>query len=139
MSRIAFVNYTYRTYSILHYIRVQSSVSPGFAKQIMPILLIYYNGSLVTGTVVSSTAAKFKPLIFSVSGFALAYTVNMFILMILYDFCLLLAQFCANRGPICTSENFLWCRETCFAGAAILRGTCLPLILRRGEHRLLPI
>jgi hypothetical protein len=28
------------------------------------------------------------------SGFALSYTASMFILMILYDFCLLLAQFC---------------------------------------------
>jgi hypothetical protein len=29
-----------------------------------------------------------------VSGFTLFYTTNMFSLMILYDFCLLLAQFC---------------------------------------------
>jgi hypothetical protein len=36
--------------------------------------------------VVSLTTAKFKPLIFSMSGFALSYTVNVFILMILYDF-----------------------------------------------------
>jgi hypothetical protein len=28
------------------------------------------------------------------SGFALPYTANMFILVILYDFCLLRAQFC---------------------------------------------
>jgi hypothetical protein len=35
-----------------------------------------------------------KPLIFSVSGFILFYTANMFILMILYDFCLSPAQFC---------------------------------------------
>jgi hypothetical protein len=33
-------------------------------------------------------------LIVSVSGFALSYTANMFILMILYDFCLSPAQFC---------------------------------------------
>jgi hypothetical protein len=44
-------------------------------------------------TVVSLTAAKFKPLIFSVSGLALSYAANMFVLMILYDFCLLSAQF----------------------------------------------
>jgi hypothetical protein len=55
----------------------------------MPILrILFYNGSLVTWTVVSLTTAEFKPLIFSVSGFALTYTTNMFILMILYDFCL---------------------------------------------------
>jgi hypothetical protein len=43
--------------------------------------------------VVGLTATKFKPLIFSVSGFALSYAVNMFVLMILYDLCLLPAQF----------------------------------------------
>jgi hypothetical protein len=37
--------------------------------------------------VISLTATKFKPLIFPVSSFTLAYVVNMFILMILYDFC----------------------------------------------------
>jgi hypothetical protein len=45
-------------------------------------------------TVVSLTAARFKPLIFSLSGFTLSYTANMFILMIWYDFCILPAQFC---------------------------------------------
>jgi hypothetical protein len=39
-----------------------------------------YNGSLVTWTVVRFTAAKFKPLIFSVSGFAFSNIVNIFIL-----------------------------------------------------------
>jgi hypothetical protein len=72
----------------------KSSVSPGFVEQIMPILrILCYNGSLITWTVVSLTAAKFKPLIFSMSGFALFYTANMFILMISYYFCLLPAQF----------------------------------------------
>jgi hypothetical protein len=53
----------------------------------MPIsLILCYNYSLVTGKVVSLTAAKFKPLIFSMSGFALSYAGKMFILMILYDF-----------------------------------------------------
>jgi hypothetical protein len=41
----------------------------------------------------SLTTAKFKPLIFSMSGFVLSYPANMFILMILHDFCLLPAQF----------------------------------------------
>jgi hypothetical protein len=45
--------------------------------------ILRYNGSLVTWTVVSFTVAKFKPLIYSMSGFALSYTANMFILMIL--------------------------------------------------------
>jgi hypothetical protein len=60
----------------------------------MSILFIScYNGSLVTSTVVSLTAAKFKPLIFSVPGFALLYAANIFSLMNLYDFWLLPAQF----------------------------------------------
>jgi hypothetical protein len=73
----------------------KSSVSTGFAKQIVPILrILCYNGSLVTWTIVSLTTAKFKPLTFSMSGFTFSYTANMFILTILYDFCLLPAQFC---------------------------------------------
>jgi hypothetical protein len=68
----------------------KSSVSAGFTEQIMPILrILRYNGSLVTWTVVGLTTAKFKPLIFSMPGFTLSYTSNMFILMILYDFRLL--------------------------------------------------
>jgi hypothetical protein len=70
----------------------KSSASTGFVKQIMSILRIFcYNGSLVTWTIASLTAAKFKHLIFSISGFVLSYMANMFILMTLYDFCLLLA------------------------------------------------
>jgi hypothetical protein len=57
-------------------------VSPGFAEQIMlNLLVLRYDGSLFAWTVVSLTASKFKPLIFSMSVFALTYTVNMFILM----------------------------------------------------------
>jgi hypothetical protein len=48
-----------------------------------------YNSSLFTWTVVYLTAAKFKPLIFTVSGFALSNVANICIFMILYDFCLL--------------------------------------------------
>jgi hypothetical protein len=95
-----FVKCTYRTYSMLlkNYCFCtthKSSVSTGSGEQIMPILhSLCYNGSLVTWTVVSLTISKFKPFMFSVSGFALSYTANMFILMILYDFCLFRAQFC---------------------------------------------
>jgi hypothetical protein len=133
----------------------KSSVSTGFREQIMPILrILCYNGSLVTYTVVRFTTAKFKPLIFSMSGFALSCTTKVFILMISYDLCLSSAQFCytynriytegwklcENRWPVCTLENFQWCGEPCFfIGAAILRGGCLPLIPRRGKHKpLLP-
>jgi hypothetical protein len=73
----------------------QSSVSTGFTEQIMPVLrILCYNGSLVIWTVVNLTTAKFKPLIFSMSGFTLSYTANMFILVILYDFYWSPAQFC---------------------------------------------
>jgi hypothetical protein len=41
--------------------------------------------SLVAWKVVSLNAAEFKPLIFSMSDFALSYAANMFILMILYS------------------------------------------------------
>jgi hypothetical protein len=53
-----------------------------------------YNGSLVSWMVVHLTTAKFKPFVFSVSGFTLSSTADMFILMIPYAFCLLPAQFC---------------------------------------------
>jgi hypothetical protein len=62
----------------------KSSAITDFAEQIMPTLpILCYNGRLVTWTVVSLTTAKFKFLIFSLSGFTLSYTANMFILMIL--------------------------------------------------------
>jgi hypothetical protein len=65
-----FVKCTYRTYKMLlkifPFVLYTSPVSPGFAKQIMHILLILcYNGGLVTWTVVSLTTAKFKSHIFS--------------------------------------------------------------------------
>jgi hypothetical protein len=99
----------------------KSSVSTCFAEHVMPILhILCYISSLVTWTLVSSTIAKFKPLIFSVSGFTLSYTTNMFILMILYDFCLLPAEFCCiiiyiqkveSCVHLCTLESFQWCTE----------------------------
>jgi hypothetical protein len=55
--------------------------------------ILCYNGSFVSWTVLSLTTAKFKPLIFSMSPFTVSYTMNVFILMILYDFCLFPAQF----------------------------------------------
>jgi hypothetical protein len=55
---------------------------------------------------VSSMAAKFKSHIFCMSGFALSYGANMAILMILYDPCLLPAQFCYKIV-------YLWKVESC--------------------------
>jgi hypothetical protein len=52
----------------------KSSVSSGFTKQSMSILrILCYNGSLVIGTVVSLTTAKFKPLIFWNCSFSQSY------------------------------------------------------------------
>jgi hypothetical protein len=76
------------------------------------------------------------------SGFTLSYTANMFILIILYDFCLLSAHLCCiivygRLKAVCKSwtgvrlGKFPWCAEPCFAGTEILRGRCLPLIPRR--------
>jgi hypothetical protein len=50
---------------------------------------LHYNDSLDTLTVIHMTVAEFKPLTFSVSGFALSNVANILIFMILDDFCLL--------------------------------------------------
>jgi hypothetical protein len=102
----------YWKFFLLHYIQVlcQYRLCRAYHAYLTYLML---QRQLVTGTVVSLTTAKFKPLIFPMSGF----TANMFILMILYDFCFLHTEgwkLCANRGPVCTLENFQW-------RAAILR------------------
>jgi hypothetical protein len=60
-------------------------VSPGFAGHVLSVL--------VTRMIVSLAAAKFKPHIVSVSGFALPSDANLFILVFLYDVSSLPAQF----------------------------------------------
>jgi hypothetical protein len=139
----------YWIFFLLHYIQVP--VSPSFAKQIMPILYIScYNDSLVTWMVVYLTTAKFKPLIFSVSGFTLAYAVNMFMLMNLYDICLFPTQSCyiilciwkvqshvqiVDLGApweISSGVGKLFCRRCSFK-------MCLPLIPRQDKHKSLTI
>jgi hypothetical protein len=64
-----------------------SSVSTGFAKQIIRILrILRYNGSLVTSPVVSLTTVKFKPSIFSTNNpesellYDWRFTANQFVL-----------------------------------------------------------
>jgi hypothetical protein len=59
------------------------------------------------------TAAKFKPLIASMSGFALSNVANMFILMILYDFGLLPAQLRYIIVYIRKVENCVHIAERC--------------------------
>jgi hypothetical protein len=68
---------------------------------------------LVTWTVVNLTTAKCKPLIFSVSGFALPYTENMFILMLLYDFCLLSVHICYIIVYILKAESCVQIADRC--------------------------
>jgi hypothetical protein len=58
-------------------------------------------------------ANKFKPLIFSMSGFTLSYTANMFILMILYNFCLLPVQFCYIVAYIRKVESRVQIADRC--------------------------
>jgi hypothetical protein len=57
--------------SLLHYIRIlcQSSL---YRADHAYIVILCYNGSLVSWMVVNLTATRFKPLIFSMSGFALS-------------------------------------------------------------------
>jgi hypothetical protein len=80
---LAFVKCTYCTYSmslklLTCAVHTSSLCQYRLCKASMSILVILcYNGSLVTWRVVSLTAAKFKPLIFSMSGFTLFYAANM--------------------------------------------------------------
>jgi hypothetical protein len=88
-----------------------------------------YNGSPVTWTVVCLTTAKFMTLIFSASGFVLpdvnchgfVWRVLVASIILLYNhICTEAWKPCANCEPVCSVENFQWCRELYFAGAAIL-------------------
>jgi hypothetical protein len=94
------------------------------------------------------TTAKFKSLIFPMSGFALFYVANIIILMILYDFCLLPAQFCYTIVYIRKVESRVQIADPCapwkissgakklvLQDAEILSGRCLQLIHRRGKPR----
>jgi hypothetical protein len=141
------------TYSMLLknsslYIIYKFSASTAFAKQTMSILqVLCYNGSLVTWTVVSLTTAKFKPLYFLrlVSPFPMqrTYWFSWFVWILFVAWTILLYnhihkegwKLCANRGAVCTLENFQWCVEPYFVGAAILRLGCLTLIPRRDKRK----
>jgi hypothetical protein len=99
--------------------------------------------------VVSLTTTKFKPPIFSVSGFTLTYAANMFISMILNDFCLLPAQFCYIIIYIWEFESHVqivdqcapWkiCEEPCYVVSAILIGRCVLLVPRQDKQKSLLI
>jgi hypothetical protein len=127
----------------------KSSVGVGFGMQIMSIL--WYNGSLVTWTVVSLTAAKFKPLmqyfLWLASPYPILRTYSFSWFCIISACCCIILLYnrihtegsCANRGPLCAFENFQWCEGPCFAGALVFRGRCLPLISTRDKHKSLLI
>jgi hypothetical protein len=57
--------------------------------------------------------AIMKHAVFSTPGFALSCAANMFILMILYDFCLLLAQFCYIIVYIWKVESHVQIADQC--------------------------
>jgi hypothetical protein len=80
----------------------------------MPIMrILCYNDRLVTSTVVSLTAAKFTPHIFPVCFFTFSYTATIFILMILYDICLLPPQFCYQIVYIWKVESRVQIADRC--------------------------
>jgi hypothetical protein len=150
--RIAYVT-RYWKFFIFNYIRVQvlcqSRLRRADHAHFNHLML---QNSLINWTVVSlTTTSKFKPIIFFMSGFALSYTTNMFILMILYDFCLLPAQFCyiiVYTGKVescvqiadrCAPWKISNGAENLILQIAVLRGRCLPLIPRRGKHKSLLI
>jgi hypothetical protein len=71
----------------------KSSVQAQYSRSCPIISSSGYNSSLVVAlTGLCLTAARFKPLIFPVSGFALSNVANIWIFVILYDFNLLPAQ-----------------------------------------------
>jgi hypothetical protein len=121
----------------------KSSVSRGFATQIMPVLhILCYNDSLVIWIVINMTTAKFKTHIFYVWPCLVLYCKPVhshdFVWLLLVTCKILLYnhihtdgwKLCANCGTVCTLENFQWCEEPCFVGTAILRGRCQLLIPR---------
>jgi hypothetical protein len=59
------------------------------------------------------TAAKFKPLTFSVWGFALSNGTNIVIFMILDDFCLLPACFCYEIINVRNLESHMHIADRC--------------------------
>jgi hypothetical protein len=87
---------------------------------------LHYNDSLITWTVVHMTAAKLKPLIFSISGFALSNVKNIFIFMILDDFCLLSAWLYYVIINVWNLENLMH-----------IANLCAPRKISNGEENLI--
>jgi hypothetical protein len=94
----------------------------------------------------STNAAKFKLPVFSISGHALFYVANVFIPMIVYDLCLLSAQFCRAITNIRYLENHMEISNRYTPRKIIidtenlvfqgLQCQCLPQIPRRESSKL---
>jgi hypothetical protein len=91
--RFSFVKSTHPTYRMLFEILPFALYTSPLPVQDAYLTYLMLQRQLSHLTAVSLTNAKFKPLLLSMSGFALSYTTNMFILMTLYDLCLSPAQF----------------------------------------------
>jgi hypothetical protein len=92
--RQVYVSHTWRVIENSSFCTIyESSVNAAFATQSCLSYVSYATTEAYSLERSKLDHRKFEPLIFSVSGFALYYAGNMFILIILCDFCLLPAQF----------------------------------------------
>jgi hypothetical protein len=93
----------------------------------MPILhILRYNGSLVTWMVVSLTTAKFKPLIFSVSGFWLCLKVRVTSRLAIYCQAVSLGD-----KPLETHDQYFFFQlNTCFHSPSVTSSLMGGLVCR---------
>jgi hypothetical protein len=113
--RQVYISHIYRViekFLLLHYAQVLCQYRLCKAHHAY-LHILCCNGCQVTWTVVSLTTSKFKPLTFSMSGFTLSYTANMFIFMIPCDFCLFPAQFCYTIIYICKVKSCVHIADWC--------------------------
>jgi hypothetical protein len=100
--------------------------------------IICYNGCLVTWTVLSLTTAWLHLVLYREHVHFRDYVWLLLVACTIFLYNRIHMEGwkpCTNRRPVWTLENFQWCAEPCFVGAAILRGTCLPLLTRCGKHK----
>jgi hypothetical protein len=101
----------------------KSSVSKDYAEQIMPVLCnLCYNGSLVTWSIVSLTTSYIVYVWLRLVLCCEYVHPHGFVWLLLVACTIFLYnhmhteswKLCANRGPVCTFENFQWYAENCF-------------------------
>jgi hypothetical protein len=95
---------------------------------------LHYNDSLDTWTVVHMTAVKFKPLIFSMSGFVMSNVANNFIFMVVDDFCLLPVWFCYVIINVRNLESLMHIANRC-GPRKIANGAEKPILQKLQIHR----